>query len=805
MNCNRRTTWTILRLSLATLALGGAQGACAQETTGSGGAQGSPSPPKSSVEPLVLEVYDFVLAGGSDNLERDKLLQQALPDSLSLRLLLDPRIKMRRIREAYAPTSPAAGASQEPHAGDSSARYTLDGKIVFIDKFGSVFITYLLRQAGRQGVLKEGNEPTNLAQLPATLAKISEQVLIALLPQSRVSLCIKSPQLVDIPKDRQSFYQENLPGLLETELRRQGWIDVSRGTQKTDFTIDESVRSNKEKRGYDLTVSIFHGDVLLPPPLKGFASETQVLAVQLQLAGRITDALKATNVLSPATTDASKQPSANDYVDTAESYEKKDPDLSIALYRRALELDSSNTRARLSLAYTYITKGQADNALDLLQGPDLDNIAQAQYLRSGAFYFTNRMEEAMRAANRAVELAPDIGVWYFWRGYLYEVQKDFGKALRDFEMARKIDPTDPDYYEYAAAAHEKLGQYDQAVAVLESGRNLPGQGPRILHSANETRRRAAAYFLNVGNPKEALHFALASLADEKDSEWGQRLVGIAYHRLSNLSEAENSLNRALAIMKTESAYEELARLRLEQGRKQEALSLAEKAIETDDSVPNAYGVLEDGVTGPEDAKEVIHWLKEYSAKKPYSRLPLADWDYFQSQYLPHDRAAFHELYLVFQEATKSVPYGDWVDGWTDLAELQIMEGQYAEAANVSKGLIKFAPRPEYHIGLRLYIWVSQLLLKDCGQSQPALNDFLNYLARPELNGFKSGWVFGALHTSLSSKADQGAFDPQDWLLVQAAFQVLERQPLQRADIDKFLANARSSNPSSCTNTPVHGF
>lgn len=265
-------------------------------------------------------------------------------------------------------------------------------------------------------------------------------------------------------------------------------------------------------------------------PLSETGPDTEVLAGQLRLATRILDALKTSSALVTSGANAAIEPSSEAYLKATAAYEKSDPEVSIVLYRRALELNSMNTEAKLSLALAYLSRSDAEEALKVLKGGDVDGSAPGQMLRSSAFAFLNDWEKAMDAINRAIKIDPQQDVCYWWRGRLLAEQEQYAAAFADFERAMKLDPNDPDYYQDTARVNEELGKYDRAAAVLESGRNQLPEDQGLRDSLNDTRRRAAVYFLSSdhNDPNKALGFALAAARDDQTSEGGHRLAGIAY-------------------------------------------------------------------------------------------------------------------------------------------------------------------------------------------------------------------------------------------------------------------------------------
>ena len=103
--------------------------------------------------------------------------------------------------------------------------------------------------------------------------------------------------------------------------------------------------------------------------------------------------------------------------------------------------------------------------------------------------------------------------------------------------------------------------------------------------------------INNGKPEQALPLALAALKEEPQSEWGNRLAGIAYLQMKDKDQArgEKYLKKAIDINPTAYAATELGILRLEQKRYEEAQKLGQQAIELDSGHSGGYSVIVDEI------------------------------------------------------------------------------------------------------------------------------------------------------------------------------------------------------------------
>lgn len=762
---------------------------------------------------LRLDIYNFTLAGSVDRSQPSQVLQEAIPDSLFLGLLHEPKVDPRRIRDAFTPAlTPPGKTLSEGRVSETKSLYVLDGTVGLVDasigtpqtsdRFSPpslLILKYWLRKVGESpspSTLIEGHELTTLSQLSVTLSRISEQVITRLVPPSKVSLRIVTPQLRGFPISRQSFYADNLLDIMQTELQSQVWIDVAQTAQKSDYTLTESVRIHEGK--YESKVTILgEGDRPEGAPLEEHGRETEVLAGQLRLARRILETLKTRRDLASAGADTQNEPSADTYLHAASTYESTDLDTAIVLYTRAVELDSSNTDAKESLASAYLKQGNGNGALKVLQGADVEKSPWGQLLRSLAFALLQDTAKAMDAANRAVTLDPGTAVGHWWRGHLFAGQGDSAKALRDYETALVLDPKDPDYYVAASHASEDVGDFDNAVKTLETAHDRLPDDPNIKDALNESRRRAAVHFLETKDPVSANRFALASVTDDSGSEWGQRLVGISYHRMGNLPEAVKSLELALAIKTTEQSLTELAEIRVEQGDKSTARTLAEKAIEVDEDASAPYVLLENAATDPADAKETVAWLKAYAAKSTNPRSALEVWDYLQLSYLPDDPSELSQLYSAYEAATKSVPYASWTGGWENLVELAMINGKWIEAEAIASQVLKAEPRVAHQLDMVFYLWVLQSLQGECERFMASQNELTELLSRDSIVESQNSWEFAGTRRYLNNEASHGILDQSFWVTIQSAMQILESHPMEKNAIELFLKGVRSQTTAPC--------
>ena len=96
-----------------------------------------------------------------------------------------------------------------------------------------------------------------------------------------------------------------------------------------------------------------------------------------------------------------------------------------------------------------------DNALELSYLPiNKNRIAEAYDLRGHTKIFLSRYREAIIDYNKAIEIDPHDAYLFFWRGFAFEVMKEYQQATKDLSISLKLDPD----FSIAKSLLDSLGQ-----------------------------------------------------------------------------------------------------------------------------------------------------------------------------------------------------------------------------------------------------------------------------------------------------------------------------------------------------------
>jgi len=87
-------------------------------------------------------------------------------------------------------------------------------------------------------------------------------------------------------------------------------------------------------------------------------------------------------------------------------------------------------------------------------------------------FIDNRLNEALDAYNKAIELKPKDVVAYYIRGIIYGKLGNYKLSVADFDRAIELNPKYAKAYNHRGSAYEKLGNYEQAIADIKIAAGL---------------------------------------------------------------------------------------------------------------------------------------------------------------------------------------------------------------------------------------------------------------------------------------------------------------------------------------------
>ncbi|MBM2802651.1 MAG: Tetratricopeptide 2 repeat protein [Deltaproteobacteria bacterium] len=187
-----------------------------------------------------------------------------------------------------------------------------------------------------------------------------------------------------------------------------------------------------------------------------------------------------------------------------------------------------------------------------------NNLANA-YAKQG------KVGEAIKTAERALEVEPDYGVAHYNLGNLYAQQGKFTAAKRHFEEALRLLPN-------YAEAHSNYGQLRAESGDIEAGMKHFEKAVALSPTLSRAQLNLGVALAKQGKTEAAIEPLKAAARLNTESPQASFFLGSVYAAQNRYTEAEESFNQALRIDGSFAlAHQRLAELFEVQGNKEAAL------------------------------------------------------------------------------------------------------------------------------------------------------------------------------------------------------------------------------------------
>lgn len=184
--------------------------------------------------------------------------------------------------------------------------------------------------------------------------------------------------------------------------------------------------------------------------------------------------------------------------------------------QRAEALVREGKPAEASKIYNNIMKNHPDNKgavqgwlmVNMKRSPtgekdaiiQLDSLGRIYPDNTGILFFKafieaeyGMNEEALRDANKLIELQPDTSLNYIAKGQVLYAMENYDEAFKAFDKATSLDPSRSDVWGMKASALAKTGRFDEAVSAINKGIEMQPQNPVNFYN------RACLYSLKGDN------------------------------------------------------------------------------------------------------------------------------------------------------------------------------------------------------------------------------------------------------------------------------------------------------------------
>ncbi len=169
---------------------------------------------------------------------------------------------------------------------------------------------------------------------------------------------------------------------------------------------------------------------------------------------------------------------------------RRDPTQAAADYARAAKLAPKDAAAQFKLGAAYHALRKTDDAARQYRAAiAADGKYALAYNNLAALDAARKrdLDEALKAAKRAVELAPNVGPFHDTLGSVHLARGELDPAIAAFRIAADAKPPDADHYYRLGVALEQKGLKSEAIGALKQALAV---NPGFANAADARRRLA---------------------------------------------------------------------------------------------------------------------------------------------------------------------------------------------------------------------------------------------------------------------------------------------------------------------------
>jgi tetratricopeptide (TPR) repeat protein len=167
---------------------------------------------------------------------------------------------------------------------------------------------------------------------------------------------------------------------------------------------------------------------------------------------------------------------------------RREPDRAIADYGRAVKLAPQDAAANFKLATAYHTLGKLDDAARYYRAAIAADGTYAIAYNNLAALGVERQQDldgAVKAAKRAIELAPHVAAYHATLGTVYVARGDLDSAIAAFRTATEGKPPQAEHHYRLGLALDQKGRKPEAIAALKQALAI---NPEFANAADARRR-----------------------------------------------------------------------------------------------------------------------------------------------------------------------------------------------------------------------------------------------------------------------------------------------------------------------------
>jgi serine/threonine-protein kinase len=340
-----------------------------------------------------------------------------------------------------------------------------------------------------------------------------------------------------------------------SEVRNQKSEDASRAASSLGVNLIVSGELEKKDNKLYLHTALKDAKTLKPlrseniaVPQEGLVNlEDTLLAHASSMLGLTVPA----GMLHHLPSDETAEPGAYEFYAQGRGYLLRfDPDgvdRAITLFEKAIERDANFALAYANIAFAYSLK----------------------YRRNGEAVWHQKAKEA---SSKAIALNDKLASAHTALGSVDQDSGDLDGAIREFEEALRLDPTDDEARNQLSLSYDKSGKMLQAEDLLKGAIN---RNPASWVNYNDL---GYFYYHHSQYPQAERYFRTATELAPDNPKALYNLAGV-YLSMQKYNEAEAILEKAVEVKPTYGAYSNLGSVRVYQKRYADAVTMFVKAAE----------------------------------------------------------------------------------------------------------------------------------------------------------------------------------------------------------------------------------
>lgn len=365
----------------------------------------------------------------------------------------------------------------------------------------------------------------------------------------------------------------------------------------------------------------------------------------------------------------------------------------IAALRSVLKDQPNSSEILGLLADAHLLNKEPDLAKETLQKALENNPKDIRtILRIAQFYVRTRdYNSALKETEKALKLSPDDFTALNAHVDILAAKNDIKGIEKDLGKIKKIYPDNPLGYYRMGQVYQSQKKYDLALREFESAF-------RLSHNGAEPMAGIVNVYMAQGKPGQAISFLSQNIKESPDNIVAHKILAEVYQSQKRYADAENELRRAIEINpKWNVPYSVLAGIFAERGDALNAIKICEQGLQVIPDDPQLSLLL---AKSHEDNRDYNKAMAVYEAvlKKNPSNLVAAN----NLASLLADRKGdigslkrAKELALQFESSSQPA-FRDTL-GW-----VYYKSGETDKAVPLLEGVVKQAPNIpvfKYHLGM----------------------------------------------------------------------------------------------------------